>query len=139
MRIRPVTIFQVEIGPVDPTAVVSRMTSQAVAARAALTIYLTDRAATKAGYDLVPGSQEDIHARDLRLFKGHAGGLDSPVAEINDQANPLWAIGVHDAHIADGPQHERDQCAQKAESRFACTHRLLHNATKGRPRPYASS
>ena len=89
LRIRPVAIFQVKIGPVDPTAVVSRMTSQAVAARAALIIYLTDRAAAIAGYDLVPGPQEDVHARDLLLFKGHAGGLDSPVAEIYDQADPL--------------------------------------------------
>ena len=109
------------------------MTSQAVAAGAALTIYLADRTATKAGYHLVPGSQEDIHARDLRLFKGHAGGLHPVVAEIHNQADPLWAIGPYDAHVADSPQHEGNQHPQKAESLFVHTHRLLLTLTNQNP------
>ncbi len=125
LRILPIVTVKIEVGPIDPATISCWVAAQAIATRAALTIYLTDRAATIAGHDLVPGSQKDIHARDLRLLKGHAGGLDSPVAEIYDQADPLGAIGVHDAHITDGPQHERDQHAQKAESRFAYTHRLL--------------
>jgi len=124
-----------EIGPVDPAAVVSWMTSQAVAAGAALAIYLADRAATVTGYNLVSGSQKDIHAPDLRLLKGHAGCLHPAVAEIHHQANLVRAIGVHGAHIADGPQHERDQHAQKAESLFVHAHRLLHKCYQGASPP----
>jgi hypothetical protein len=55
LRIAPVVAFEMEVGPIDPAATLYRLAAQATAAGAALTGYLTDRAATKAGYDLVPG------------------------------------------------------------------------------------
>jgi hypothetical protein len=106
LRIAPVVAFEMEIGPIDPAATFCRLAVQAITAGTALTVYLTDRAATKAGHDLVPSSEKDVHACDLLLLKGHTSSLDSPVAEIHDQADPVWAIGVHNGyryHTADGP------------------------------------
>jgi hypothetical protein len=126
-----------EVGPIDPAATFCRLTAQAIAARTTLVIYLTDRAAAKASHNLIFGTYKDIQACDLLLVKGHTGSLDSPVAEIHDQADPVRAIGVQDAHIADGPQHQCDQYSQKAESRFAHKHHLPQFTTQQLWKPAA--